>query len=129
VDGSVSVVLQKGRVLPDSPTLVRMHRISLFDDVLGREGEKRDTLQRAMRVIGEEGSGLIVCLMPGQPEKMRAEVAGKPEGGDLREYGIGAQILADLGVSEMTLLTNSHRNVVGLEGYGISVVGERPIPE
>ena len=129
VDGSVSVVLQKGRVLPDRPTLVRMHRISLFDDVLGRESDRRDTLQRAMRVIGEEGSGLIVCLMPGQPEKLRAEVAGSPEGGDLREYGIGAQILADLDVSEMTLLSNSHRNVVGLEGYGISVVGERPIPE
>ena len=130
VDGSVSVVLQKGRVLPDEPTLVRMHRISLFDDVLGREGDKRDTLQRAMRVIGEEGSGLIVCLMPGQPENLRREVAGTPETGEtLREYGIGAQILADLGVSEMTLLSNSHRNVVGLEGYGICVVGERPIPE
>ncbi|MBB3032965.1 3,4-dihydroxy-2-butanone-4-phosphate synthase [Alteriqipengyuania lutimaris] len=130
IDGSVSVVLQKGRVLADSPTLVRMHRISLFDDVLGRQSDRRDTLQRAMRVIGEDGSGLIVCLMPGQPENLRREVAGTPDGGEtLREYGIGAQILADLGVSEMTLLTNSHRNVVGLEGYGISVVGERPIPE
>ncbi|MBH1944322.1 3,4-dihydroxy-2-butanone-4-phosphate synthase [Erythrobacter sp. YJ-T3-07] len=130
VDGSVSVVLQKGRVLPDSPTLVRMHRISLFDDVLGRDGDRRDTLQRAMRVIGEDGSGLIVCLMPGQPEQLRREVAGTPGDGEtLREYGIGAQILADLSVSEMTLLTNSHRNVIGLEGYGITVVGERPIPE
>ena len=130
VDGSVSVVLQKGRVLPDEPTLVRMHRISLFDDVLGRDGDRRDTLQRAMRVIGEDGSGLIVCLMPGQPEQLRREVAGTPGDGEtLREYGIGAQILADLGVSEMTLLTNSHRNVIGLEGYGITVVGERPIPE
>ena len=130
VDGSVSVVLQKGRVLPDSPTLVRMHRISLFDDVLGRDGDRRDTLQRAMRVIGEDGSGLIVCLMPGQPEQLRREVAGTPGDGEtLREYGIGAQILADLGVSEMTLLTNSHRNVICREGYGITVVGERPIPE
>ncbi|MEL7737369.1 3,4-dihydroxy-2-butanone-4-phosphate synthase [Citromicrobium bathyomarinum] len=129
VDGSVSVVLQKGQVHSDRSTLVRMHRISLFDDVLGRSGDKRDSLQRAMRTIGDEGSGLIVCLMPGQPDKLQAEVAGRPAGGDLREYGIGAQILADLGVSEMTLLTNSHRNVIGLEGYGITVVGERPIPE
>ncbi len=130
VDGSVSVVLQKGHVRPDQPTLVRMHRISLFDDVLGREGDKRDTLQRAMRVIGEEERGLIVCLFPGQHEDLRREVAGTPGGGEtLREYGIGAQILADLGVSEMTLLTNAHRNVIGLEGYGITVVGERPIPE
>jgi 3,4-dihydroxy 2-butanone 4-phosphate synthase/GTP cyclohydrolase II len=50
------------------------------------------------------------------------------DGGELREYGVGAQILADLGVHEMELLTNSHHNVVGLEGYGISVAGERPIP-
>ena len=98
--------------------------------MLGRDGDRRDTLQRAMRVIGEDGSGLIVCLMPGQPEQLRREVAGTPGDGEtLREYGIGAQILADLGVSEMTLLTNSHRNVIGLEGYGITVVGERPIPE
>ena len=98
--------------------------------MLGREGDKRDTLQRAMRAISEEGRGLIVCLFPGQYEDLRREVAGATGGGDtLREYGIGAQILADLGVSEMTLLSNSHRNVVGIEGYGISVVGERPIPE
>jgi 3,4-dihydroxy 2-butanone 4-phosphate synthase/GTP cyclohydrolase II len=48
---------------------------------------------------------------------------------DLRAYGIGAQILADLGIHDMILLTNAHRNVVGLDGYGIRVVGERPIPE
>ena len=53
----------------------------------------------------------------------------RADSGELREYGIGAQILADLGVHEMELLTNSHHNVVGLEGYGITVTGERPIPE
>jgi len=130
VDGSVSVVLQKGRVLPDSPTLVRMHRVSLFDDLLGRDGDRRNTLQRAMRAIGEQERGLIVCIFPGEQEGLRREVAGTPvESDTLREYGIGAQILADLDVSQMILLSNSHRNVVGLEGYGISVVGERPIPE
>ena len=130
VDGSVSVVLQKGRVLPDSPTLVRMHRVSLFDDLLGRDGDRRNTLQRAMRAIGEQERGLIVCIFPGEQEGLRREVAGTPvESDTLREYGIGAQILADLDVSQMILLSNSHRNVVGLEGYGICVVGERPIPE
>jgi 3,4-dihydroxy 2-butanone 4-phosphate synthase/GTP cyclohydrolase II len=48
---------------------------------------------------------------------------------DLRSYGVGAQILADLGVHDMVLLTNAHRNIVAIEGYGINVVGERPIPE
>ncbi len=68
--------------------------------------------------------------MPSGPQSLQHEVGGtKPEGGELRVYGIGAQILADLGVHDMVLLTNSHRTVVGLEGYGIHVVGERPIPE
>lgn len=130
IDGSTNVVLQKGKVLPDEPTLVRMHAISIFDDVLGRSGPRKRTLQRCMAEIGKEGRGLIVLLMPSGPQSLQHEVGGtKPEGGELRVYGIGAQILADLGVHDMTLLTNSHRTVVGLEGYGIHVVGERPIPE
>lgn len=130
IDGTTHVALQKGRVEAERPTLVRMHRISIFDDVLGRSGERKRTLQRSMKAIGEAGSGLIVLLMPNRPESLQQEVGGVlPDSGDLREYGIGAQILADLGVHEMVLLSNSHRNVVGLEGYGITVTGERPIPE
>ena len=130
VDNSTNVVLQKGQVESGKPTLVRMHRISIFDDVLGRTGDRKRTLQRAMKAIGDEGSGLIVLLVNSRPDSLQQEVgAGRPDGGDLREYGIGAQILADLGVHEMILLSNSHRNVVGLEGYGITVTGERPIPE
>jgi 3,4-dihydroxy 2-butanone 4-phosphate synthase / GTP cyclohydrolase II len=56
-------------------------------------------------------------------------LTGQPNAMDLRTYGIGAQILADLGIHDMTLLTNAHRNVVGLDGYGINIVGERAIPE
>ena len=68
--------------------------------------------------------------MPNRPQMLEDEVAGLARNpGELREYGIGAQILADLGVSEMILLTNSKHNVVGLEGYGITVVEERAIPE
>ncbi|MEQ1551337.1 3,4-dihydroxy-2-butanone-4-phosphate synthase [Sphingorhabdus sp.] len=129
IDGSTNVVLQKGKVLPDEPTLVRMHAISIFDDVLGRSGPRKRTLQRCMTEIGREGRGLIVVLMPSGPQSLQHEVGGTTDGSELRVYGIGAQILADLGVHDMTLLTNSHRTVVGLEGYGIHVVGERPIPE
>jgi len=129
VDGTVNVVLQMGHVQPDEPTLVRMHSISIFDDVLGQSGPKKRILQRSMAEIGKEGRGLIVLLMPNDPEKLQNEIGGvKPAGGELRDYGIGAQILADFGVHDMVLLSNSHRTVVGLEGYGIRVVGERPIP-
>jgi len=127
VDGSVTVVLQKGRVVPGEPTLVRMHGISLFDDLLGQPGPRKRILQRAMEVIGREGAGIIVALMPTSPDDLSQELGQKKPAMDLRSYGIGAQILADLGVHDMVLLTNSHHNVVAIEGYGLSIVGERQI--
>ena len=128
VDGSVHLVLQKGAVLPDTPTLVRVHAIVILDDVLGSPGPRKRVLQRAMAEVGRAGAGIIVLLMPSEPSHLINEVSGK--GGmdmDLRSYGIGAQILADLGVHDMILLTNSHRNVVAIEGYGLNIVGEQPI--
>jgi 3,4-dihydroxy 2-butanone 4-phosphate synthase / GTP cyclohydrolase II len=128
-DGSVNLVLQKGTVDPDGVTLVRMHPVSLFDDLMGRPGAKKRRLQRSMDAIGEAGSGVIVLLMRPLPGSADADAVPPPSGGmDLRTYGIGAQILVDLGVHAMELLTPSHHNLVGLEGYGLSVVGERSIP-
>ncbi|MDE2561739.1 MAG: 3,4-dihydroxy-2-butanone-4-phosphate synthase [Sphingomonadales bacterium] len=130
VDGSVNIVLQKGHVQPGTPTLVRMHAISIYADVLGQPGPRKRILQRAMAEIGRAGEGLIVLLMPSNPDQLSDEVGGQGDGGmDLRAYGIGAQILADLGVHDMVLLTNSHHNIVAIEGYDLNVVGERPIPE
>jgi 3,4-dihydroxy 2-butanone 4-phosphate synthase/GTP cyclohydrolase II len=95
--------------------------------VLGQPGPRKRILQRAMSAIGEAGSGLIVLLMPSSGEHLQAEIAGQSLEMDLRSYGIGAQILADMGVHDMILLTNSHRNVVAIEGYGLNIVGEQPI--
>ena len=128
IDDTTSVVLQKGHVDPAKPTLVRMHAISMFDDLLGRVGERKRVLQRSMAAVGEAGAGLIVVLMPTHPGALRQEIGGTKPDSELREYGIGAQILAELGVHDMILLTNSSRNVVGIEGYGLHVVGERAIP-
>ena len=130
VDGSINIVLQKGHVVPGQPTLVRMHSMSIFSDVLGQPGPRKRTLQRAMTAVGEEEAGVIVLLMPSSRERLTAELgrAAEPEM-DLRNYGIGAQILADLGIHEMILLTNSHRHIVAIEGYGLNIVGERPIQE
>lgn len=126
IDATDSFVLQMGQVDPAKPTLARVHTISILDDMLGRPGPKKRTLQRAMAEIGKEGAGLIVLLI-------RPQESGEPGGGeardmDLRAYGIGAQILADMGVHDMILLSNAHRNVVAIEGYGLNIVGERPIP-
>lgn len=133
IDGSQSLVLMKGHVVPGQPTLVRMHGISVFADLLGQPGPRKRVLQRSMQVIGDEGAGVIVILFPASPDSFADEIGrggGKnPPDMDLRNYGIGAQILADLGIHDMVLLTNAHRNIVALEGYGINIVGERPIPE
>ncbi len=127
--GSVNVVLQKGRVEPDKPTLVRMHRVSIFDDVLGQPGPKKRMLQRSMIEIGKAGTGIVVLLMAPSPEAISRQVGGEDAEMDLRSYGIGAQILHDLGVHDMILLTNAHRNIVAIDGYGLNVVGEHPITE
>jgi 3,4-dihydroxy 2-butanone 4-phosphate synthase / GTP cyclohydrolase II len=128
VDGSTHIALQKGKVIAGVPTLVRMHGISIFSDILGQPGPRKRILQRAMLEIGKAGAGVIVVLMPNAEQRLEA-FAGRPTASDLRNYGIGAQILADLSIHDMILLTNAHRNVVGLDGYGINIVGERAIAE
>jgi 3,4-dihydroxy 2-butanone 4-phosphate synthase/GTP cyclohydrolase II len=134
--GDEQVALVKGRIDPDQPTLVRMHTLSMFVDAFGEESERAGLLSRSMELIAEQGSGVIVVINRPMKDslsrfiKLRAEGkgAGAPEVEELRDYGVGAQILAELGVQDMVLLTNTHHTLVGLEGYGLSIVGERPIP-
>ena len=134
--GDELIALQKGRIDPAKPTLVRMHTMSMFVDVFGEASERSGLLSESMRLIGEEGAGVIVVInkaMQGLVTRfmrLRAEGkgAGNPEVEELRDYGVGAQILAELGVHDMILLTNTHHTLVALEGYGLSIVGERPIP-
>ncbi|WP_379546886.1 3,4-dihydroxy-2-butanone-4-phosphate synthase [Qipengyuania sp. DSG2-2] len=123
VDGREHYVLQKGHVLPVQPTLTRVHPISIFDDVLGQPGPRKRTLQRAMRAVGEHGSGVIVIITG------RRASGGYTEEDEVRNVGIGSQILADLDVHDMILLSNSQPNVVAIEGYGLDIVDHMPIPE
>ncbi len=124
------LVLQKGKIDPSKPTLVRMHALSVFTDVLGEKGERLNQLHRAMDMIADEGAGVVVVLYDGAPDALSQVMKRHGETGDsraLRDYGIGAQILADLGVHDMVLLTNSHRSIVGVDAYGLNVVAERQI--
>jgi 3,4-dihydroxy 2-butanone 4-phosphate synthase/GTP cyclohydrolase II len=127
------LVLQKGHVIPDQPTLVRMHQLSLLDDVYGAEGSRSGLLAKSMEIIGNEGSGLIVILTGNEDGDfvsrcVQSHAGLTPAGMDeLRNYGAGAQILADLGVHDMILLTNSHHSLIALDGYDLAVVGQRPI--
>ena len=123
VAGSEAYVLQKGHVIPGEPTLARVHPISVFDDILGQPGSRKRTLQRAMQAVGEHGSGVIVILTG------RVGTGEWQAGEEQRNIGIGSQILADLGISEMVLLTNSRPDLVALEGYGLTITDFHPIPE
>jgi len=134
--GDETMTLIKGRIDPAKPTLVRMHTLSIFADIFGEEGDRAEVLHRSMEIIGAEGAGVIVVInrpMQGMMMSRSIEIKEKVRAGEeppieeLRDYGVGAQILAELGVHDMILLTNSHHSLVALEGYGLSIVGERPI--
>ena len=133
LDGIEHVALVKGDVTTPEPVLVRVHAVNMLQDLLG-EGEsgRGDQLHQAMRMIGEAGRGVVVVLREPSPRSIServkvaiGETASPPA--DLRVYGIGAQILGDLGVKDMVLLSNTGRTIVGLEGYNLRVVETRPI--
>lgn len=123
VESNEAYVLQKGHVVPGEPTVARVHPISVFDDVLGQPGPRKRSLQRAMDVIGEHGAGIIVILTG------RVGTGAWSRDEELRNIGIGSQILADLGVSDMVLLSNSRPDLVALEGFGLTIVDHKSIPE
>jgi 3,4-dihydroxy 2-butanone 4-phosphate synthase/GTP cyclohydrolase II len=132
-----TMALVKGYIDPARPTLVRMHAMSIFDDVFAQDTERFGLLEGAMRIIGEEGTGVVVLINRPSPgyatraierlDERRPPVDEEQLPPEQRDYGVGAQILAELGVHDMILLTNTKHSLVGLEGYDLSIVGERPI--
>jgi 3,4-dihydroxy 2-butanone 4-phosphate synthase/GTP cyclohydrolase II len=125
------LVLIKGDVSSPEPVMVRMHAIDLLDDMTG--SPHWIAVHNAMHMIGKAGRGVVVMIREHRPtalaERVRLLAAGTPRPQrELRDYGIGAQILLDLGVKNMILLTNRRRTVIGLEGYGLNIVEQRPIP-
>jgi 3,4-dihydroxy 2-butanone 4-phosphate synthase / GTP cyclohydrolase II len=138
------LALVRGDVASDEPVLVRMHQFNILADALGDisltqffRGEARPRggeLEASMRVIAQEERGVIVIIREPTPTTLSRTIreregqAMKTPIAELRQYGIGAQILLDLGVRNMILLSNARRNIVGLDGYGITLVGQQPIP-
>ncbi|MDO5659152.1 MAG: 3,4-dihydroxy-2-butanone-4-phosphate synthase [Paracoccus sp. (in: a-proteobacteria)] len=124
--GAEHIVLSKGDLDAPGPVLVRMHALDPLHDVLGIARDKAGSLPAAMRLIEAEGRGVVVLLRDLEPRLTPADSSPHT----LRQYGLGAQILSALGLSELILLTNSAPlRVVGLEGYGLSITDTRPIPE
>jgi len=131
VDYAEHIVLVKGEIKGTEPVLVRVHEFNPLDDVLGDQSSGQEgKLQAAMRIVGEREHGVVIVIRePRQSrvsELVRARLFGNEATG-LRDYGVGAQILLDLGVKEMILLHNTEWTIVGLDGYGLKVVGQQPI--
>ncbi|WIM13674.1 3,4-dihydroxy-2-butanone-4-phosphate synthase [Enhydrobacter sp.] len=128
------IALVKGDPATGGPVMVRMHAVNIFTDTLGqRSGGRGGEIEASMKAIAEEGRGVIVLIREPltvvlSEQRRRAGEPIAPAGGELRDYGVGAQILIDLGVKDMVLLTNSKKSIVGLEGFGLRVVGQRPVP-
>ncbi|SDZ18167.1 3,4-dihydroxy 2-butanone 4-phosphate synthase / GTP cyclohydrolase II [Jannaschia faecimaris] len=121
--GAEHIVLSRGDIGSGAPLLVRMHAMNPLEDALGIGDSD---LAGAMQVIADEGRGIVVLL---RDTEMKLDADGvSPR--KLRQYGLGAQILAALNVHEMELVTNSGApRIVGLEAYGLTIIGTRPIPK
>lgn len=145
VDGSHHLALVKGTVSEDEPVLVRVHSECLTGDVFGsRRCDCGNQLHAALQQISDEGAGVLIYMrQEGRGIGLAAKIhayklqeegldtveanAKLGFGSDLRDYGLGAQILFDLGVRKFRFLTNNPKKVVGLEGYGIQMVEQVPI--
>jgi 3,4-dihydroxy 2-butanone 4-phosphate synthase/GTP cyclohydrolase II len=130
IDQTEHVVLTKGRIEPEKPTLVRMHRVDMAADMLGAVEARREYVPKALKAIADyDGAGVAVFIRDSDPHWL-SERYGQPQadhsGAILRDYGIGAQILLDLGVRDMLLLTSSQTVLPASAGYGLKIVGRVP---
>jgi 3,4-dihydroxy 2-butanone 4-phosphate synthase/GTP cyclohydrolase II len=132
LDYAEHIALVKGDISTPEPILVRMHAINIFTDILDWAPSERDVLGESMRIIAKEGRGVVVLLRTTRPTFVSDVLLRRlPEDADRRrvkEYGVGAQILLDLGVKDMILMTDTpEKKVVALDGYGINIVGTHAI--
>ena len=131
IENSEHLVLAKGDLAAPGPVPVRMHGVDLLNDLLG--DVTRGALARSMEVISREGRGAVVMLREMRAttlsERVRQLSAAERPSSALRDYGIGAQILLDLGARDLILLSNHPRTIVGIEGYGLNIVDQRPLDE
>jgi len=131
IDQTEHVVLTKGKIDAEKPTLVRMHRVDMATDMLGAVETRREYVPRALKAMAAyDGAAVAVFIRDSNPHWL-SERYGQPQADHtenvLRDYGIGAQILLDLGVRDLMLLTSSQTVLPGSAGYGLKIVGRVPL--
>jgi 3,4-dihydroxy 2-butanone 4-phosphate synthase/GTP cyclohydrolase II len=132
VEYAEHIALVKGDISGSEPVLVRMHALNIFADMLGYAPFERDILPESMRIVADAGRGVVVLLRNTRPTFVSDAVLRRaPDDIDRRrvkEYGVGAQILLDLGISNMILLTDTpEKKIVALDGYGLNIAGTHAI--
>ena len=132
LDRTEHMVLTRGRIEPDRPTLVRMHRLDLAADVVGAGGQRSNYVRTALEALAAgDGAGVAVFISDSNPawlsERYGADPAVDHGANVIRDYGVGAQILIDLGVRDIVLLTNSATVLPGSAGYGLRILERRPL--
>ena len=130
IEGVEHVALVKGEIEAGKPTLVRMHQVDFAADLLGHVEARQDYVPRSLKAISEHpGAGVTVFLRDPELHGLAERLAGveKPKAIDrsIRNYGVGAQILLDLGVRDMIVMSSTRPNPTALEGYGLRIVGWR----
>lgn len=133
LSGVEHVALVKGELAGPDPVMVRMHQINILADLFwDQDDSKAGEMHRAMSMVADHGRGVVVVLremqQPHVSDGIKAQVTGDDAKPRLIDYGVGAQILVDLGVTDMILLTNTPRTIIGLDGYGLKVTEQRAIP-
>ncbi|MFL5296599.1 MAG: 3,4-dihydroxy-2-butanone-4-phosphate synthase [Phenylobacterium sp.] len=131
IDQTEHAVLTRGRIEAGKPTLVRMHRVDLATDMLGAVEARREYVPKALKAMADyDGAAVAVFIRDSNPHWLSeryGQAQADHSGAILRDYGIGAQILIDLGVRDMLLLTSSQTVLPGSAGYGLRILGRAPL--
>lgn len=136
IDGSEHIAIVHGKIEADKTTIVRVHRTDVLADILGEKGPREGLVEKAMKIIADaDEPGVIVFVNTMRPNALAERLGLKTaEPGDghtpIREYGVGAQILRELGVGKMIYLSDTEpTRVVGLDGYNLTIEGWRPLTD
>lgn len=124
MDGGEHAALMKGEIRADRPTVVRIHLVDLASDILGRDDERHDSARRAIQKVAVSEAGAVVFIRRSDAiwSERYAKGDGPPSGNPVRDYGVGAQILKDLGARDMELRMGTQAKMVALDGYGLKIV-------